>query len=158
MNYEEKYQNLINQLKKAKGEHGGYTFSSVVDKIVPELRESEDERIKKEIVKLVQFYYGSSLACKHTVSMDDMVAWLEKQGGKVDALDDFPTEFERQVSHLIASSINKEWDYTEGFVKYTANALLQYAKNELKKQGEKKPTDKSLDTTLTDFEKCFQGM
>lgn len=43
------------------------------------VEESEDKRIKNEIIKLVHFYYGSSLLCKHTVSEDKMITWLKKQ-------------------------------------------------------------------------------
>ena len=53
-NYKEKYENLIEKLKKEKEEHGGYTFSSVIDKIVPELKESEDERIRKEFIEFLK--------------------------------------------------------------------------------------------------------
>ena len=99
----------------------------------------EDEKIRK-----VQLNYWRSVGGKewHGVPVQETIAWLEKQGDKVDVLDDFPTEFERQISHLIASSINKEWEYKKDFVKHTANALLQYAKNELEKQGEQKPANK----------------
>ncbi len=45
---------------------------------------------------------------------------------------EFNNEFENQVSHLLASTLNKEHNYTEGFVKYAAQSLLGYAKNELK--------------------------
>lgn len=41
--------------------------------------EPEDEKVRKEIIKLVKFYYGQTLALKHTVSRDKMLAWLEKQ-------------------------------------------------------------------------------
>ena len=65
--------------------------------------------------------------------------FLEKQGDKVSAIEGFETEFERQVSGLIASTINKEYEYNQGYVKWTANALLNYAKHELEKQGKKRP-------------------
>ena len=76
MNYKEKYENLIEQLKKAKEEHGGYTFSSVIDKIVPELHESEDERIRKSLIALVR--QSSEVLSKQ--NQESMIAWLEKQG------------------------------------------------------------------------------
>jgi hypothetical protein len=65
----------------------------------------------------------------------------EKQGEKIDVIETFDTEFEKQVSHLIASAINKEYEYNQGYVKWTANALLNYAKHEIEWQGEKKPAD-----------------
>ena len=79
MNYKEKYENLIEQLKKAKEECGGYTFSSIVDKIVPELKESEDEEIRKLLIEFVNQYgdkfYGQ-------IAKASAIAWLEKQGEK----------------------------------------------------------------------------
>jgi len=67
---------------------------------------------------------------------------LKKQGAKVSAIEGFESEFERQVSDLIASAINKEHEYNQGYVKWTANALLNYAKHELEKQDEQKSADK----------------
>ena len=52
----------------------------VLESLFPELAGSKDERMRNEIIKLVKFYYGSSLALEHTVSKDEMVSWLEKQG------------------------------------------------------------------------------
>lgn len=45
---------------------------------------------------------------------------------------EFDNEFKNQVSHLLASVLNRGHDYTEGFVKYVSQSLLEYAKNELK--------------------------
>lgn len=45
---------------------------------------------------------------------------------------DFNNEFDNQVSHLIASVLNGEHEYNNDFVKYAAQSLLGYAKNELK--------------------------
>jgi hypothetical protein len=47
---------------------------------------------------------------------------------------EFDNEFEKQVSHLLASVLNGEWEYNEGFVKHVAQSLLGYAKNELKQE------------------------
>ena len=45
---------------------------------------------------------------------------------------EFDNEFEKQVSHLLASVLNGEWEYNEDFVKYAAQSLLGFAKNEMK--------------------------
>ncbi len=106
----------------------------------------EDEKTRKAILELVK----QSSHILNPMNQKSMISWLEKQGDKVDVLDDFPTEFERQISHLIASSINKEWEYKKDFVKHTANALLQYAKNELEKQGKQKPSWNEEDREMLD--------
>lgn len=80
--------------------------------------------------------------------------WIEKQKEQSlrDFIDDFPysdeqkeqkpieciefdNEFEKQVSHLLASVLNGEWEYNEGFVKHAAQSLLGYAKHELELDG-----------------------
>lgn len=269
--YEQRYKEIIEKIKEAKESMGGYTFSSVVDKIIPELKESEDdkirkgllkifreaqptnnwgglstkdiiawlekqgekkswseedERIKTTIIKLLGFvrdtYHqysdecnesidwlkkqsnkdtiehifhelkdgederirksliGHLKECRNNTRSEVMIAeyakwitWLEKQdpkkheeeleraykcadevqyrkgyedakrefekqGEKIDVIENFDTEFEKQVSHLIASAINKEHEYNQGYIKWAANALLNYAKHELEKQDEHK--------------------
>ena len=99
---------------------------------------AEDEKIRKNIKialmsmenELRDFYYT------HLTSQKELIAWLEKQGKQpcnVSPIDNFTTEFEKQVSYLIASSINKENNYTADYVKWTANSLLNYAKKEIDK-------------------------
>jgi hypothetical protein len=78
-NYEEKYKNLINQLKKAKEEHGGYTFSSVVNKIVPELCESEDEKIRKSLIKSFENQHSCNFPTVDGFTREQIISWLEKQ-------------------------------------------------------------------------------
>ena len=56
------------------------TFGNrIIEDIFPELYEPEDKEVREEIIKLVKYYYGATLGCKHTVSRDKMLAWLEKQ-------------------------------------------------------------------------------
>lgn len=76
MNYEEKYNQAL-EIAKHYHDRDNIHF---LEHIFPELRESEDERIRKEIIKLVHFFYCSSSVYEHHVSEDDMIAWLEKQG------------------------------------------------------------------------------
>lgn len=80
MDYEKLYKEAIERAKSwAKGEHPE-CFSEAqkaVDFIFPELKESEDEMIRKEIIKCVK-YYGPETA--NPTLFKDMLAWLEKQG------------------------------------------------------------------------------
>ena len=57
--------------------------------------------------------------------------------------DGLETEFQKQVSCLIASAANREHGYTHGYVKWAAQSLLNYAKNELK-PAEWSEEDKNL--------------
>lgn len=49
--------------------------------IFPELKESEDERIRKEIISIVKSYRECCIT-KGNHRFDDCIAWLEKQGKK----------------------------------------------------------------------------
>lgn len=46
---EKTYDKLIKRLNNAREDTGGYTFKSVYDEVMSELKESEDERINKKI-------------------------------------------------------------------------------------------------------------
>ena len=162
---------------------GRVILQEALKTLVPELKESKDERIKRCIGMCLTDATEQRFE-EFNTTIKDCLAWLEKQGEhkcdckyvgchvndvkrwchkkqaeilyekcntecseyskqgeKIDAIENFDTEFEKQVSHLIASTINKEYEYTSDFVKWTANTLLNYAKNELEKQVDKKKVD-----------------
>lgn len=45
----------------------------------PELKESEDERIRKEILGLVRYTKGRRIGYEPRITQDKMIAWLKKQ-------------------------------------------------------------------------------
>ena len=79
MDYEEKYKDLVKRLNKAREEKGVYTFNSVLDAVAPELKESEDERIRKEMI----FYFTEEIPqCsiqEHSDKMREFISWLKRQ-------------------------------------------------------------------------------
>lgn len=120
--------------------------------LIPELKESEDERIRKTLIEGV-----SQIRCKGDITREQMIVYLEKQkdeaqkqfnlgvqAGREEVMYEmekeqepaecieFDNEFKNQVSHLLASVLNKEWEYDKGFVEYAAQQLLGYAKHEIK--------------------------
>jgi hypothetical protein len=136
MDYKEKYEHALERARQFGEKPYLEDSAGIVEYIFPELKESEDEKIRKALVK----YFTSRITNPdyeiYGIPFKEVLAWLEKQGAKVSAIEGFETEFERQVSGLIASAINKEHEYNQGYVKWTANALLNYAKRELEKQGQ----------------------
>lgn len=118
--------------EKSNDEHITSPFlKSLLEDIFPELKESKDEKIKKTLINLVK---RNGAAYFNQIHIDDIFAWLENQDKKVDVIENFDTEFEKQVSHLLASAINKDYEYTEGFAKWVSSNLLGYAKYEIEKQ------------------------
>ena len=49
---------------------------------VPELKESEDEKIRRALTGLLKFGFndGSAIAPGSNITKEDALAWLEKQG------------------------------------------------------------------------------
>jgi hypothetical protein len=82
MDYKEKYNKLVEAVKvlqEANPSDDGIQ-NWVIDN-VPELRESEDERIRKAISIYLDWLDGrKDCAPRGEYSIRDMVAWLEKQG------------------------------------------------------------------------------
>lgn len=161
LSIEEKAKAYDMAIERAKGAHNSAKSdkeNGVTDKITeytiqltetifPELRESE--RIRKEIVDFFKdAKQGLELQERDNnqwqiEQFKIFIAWLEKQGKKVEPIEGFNSEFERQISRLIASIINKEHEYTEAFIKWTSDAFLNYAKREIENQGEQKHQYKS---------------
>lgn len=68
----------------------------------------------------------------YEVVMEGNVTGLRQKEQKFAECIEFDNEFNNQVSHLLASVLNGKYEYNEGFIKYAAQSLLGYAKNELK--------------------------
>lgn len=89
MNYERKYKEALERAKKLHSEPTGGTERIVCEQIFPELIESEDERIRKELIDflwkekifLQEVHLSVENSPKYRFVMD-AIAWLEKQGEK----------------------------------------------------------------------------
>ena len=79
MNYEEKYKEALERAKdyyKVNQKIGDSEENEVLSDIFPELAESEDEGIRKD---LIGFFKDESFLCH---KKEDILAWLEKQGNE----------------------------------------------------------------------------
>jgi len=77
IDYKVLYEETISKLKIAKKNVGCCTFSSIIDKVIPELAESEDEKIRKELIEFFNQFENGEL---RGVDITPWIAWLEKQG------------------------------------------------------------------------------
>lgn len=83
MNYEQKYKEALERMKSwVRGEHpeGFSEAQKAAEFIFPELKESEDEKIRK--VLLNDFKNNCSEYYCEGINRDMIIAWLEKQGEK----------------------------------------------------------------------------
>ena len=78
MNYEKKYKETVEKFREALAPKNGCEISGLtrdcVEEILPELKESEDEKIRKRIIHAL---HGDVLDMEET---NKALAWLEKQG------------------------------------------------------------------------------
>ena len=74
MDYEKAYKEALEIAKKLY-EQG--TITEILSNVFPELAESEDERMRKELIKETK---SSEVRLFETVTNEKFIAWLEKQG------------------------------------------------------------------------------
>lgn len=88
MNYEEKYKNALERAKKMlASKRSVIVEKQALETIFPELAESEDERIRKELLDYLHTRQVVEGLTDTKVKMD-WVTWLEKQGQKPAVSDD----------------------------------------------------------------------
>lgn len=156
MDYEKKYNDALEKAKSCLKD-GTITNTAIgyIETIFPELlKESEDERIRKEIVRFIQ------MEVEDEIVGNKWIAWLVKQTNT--KVKDFSenredlSEFYKQVCRMAASLLNKEYDYTMETVEWYAYTLLEYAKKELEKQCEQKPNPKGKSAVEANNEVLFK--
>ena len=82
MNYEQKYKEALERAKEWFNTEEPDSYTCIVESIFPELKESEDEKIRKELISFVR----RQIECheKPNVERDEKfeswIDWLEKQG------------------------------------------------------------------------------
>jgi len=77
MDYEKKYKALVGKIEKAYLNAQTDSTKAVLEEIRPELKESEDEKIRRNIIAALkgEGYYDCDLT-------NECIAWLEKQGNE----------------------------------------------------------------------------
>ena len=109
MNYENKYNNALEKLQEALAPKDGREISGLtrerIESIFPELKESEDERIRKEIIATIHLYYGEPLEDE----AKEMISWLEKQGNKPQGKSALEAIKEEKVDNANKVETNSAW-------------------------------------------------
>lgn len=178
---ENKYEAALERAKSAIKECGDNVGRiKMIESIFPELAESKEENIRKSILMMFKKALPDVFN-RYGMNKNDAIAYMEKlkdidkkledayktadevqynrgyqdamdeKAKFVDAITDFPTEFEKQVSCFAASIINKEYDYDYSFIKWAAKGLLGYAKHELEKQNELTHKEDNMTKTSEQF-------
>lgn len=95
---EEKAKAYDEALKRAIKHHDkdGLTLEQyeTIDIIFPELKEEENEKIKKDLIHY--FSDGEEFLCLCSFSREEIIDWLEKQGEQIDTLKTKEVDFEKE--------------------------------------------------------------
>jgi hypothetical protein len=83
MDYKKKYEKLVDAVKVLRDNNpSDEGIQNWINDNVPELKESEDERIREALIALLKFGLedGSTIAPGFNETKEQALAWLEKQG------------------------------------------------------------------------------
>lgn len=130
MKYEEKYNKTIESIKRIYEQADSFG-KELMEKEFPELRESDDEMVRKELIQYLKDYPNlpNGNYCR-----DDFFAWLEKQGGQRASLneeddEDGLSEFEKVVQDIL----NEPHFQDVQAIKQFSKTLLDLARKEILK-------------------------
>jgi len=147
MDYEKKYKEALERAREIHNEHRAQCFDVMV-KVFPELKESEDEKIRKAIIEHFRNHQKNGEKTFANLQVSDFISWLEKQGNQPNKVsiwkhwkDGIAGSGDGEQIYLIkigntynlSSCLNSECDYIK---------LSELDSLMLKKQGEQKPADK----------------
>ena len=138
--------------------------TTICEYIFPELKESEDEKIRKEIISILRNAYCTS----NRNRFNELVAWFEKQGDKdklIQELGEYKVKYTQEVLEKHITSMSNKDD--ERLRKTTIAFLKDFAElgyenaveciDWLEKQGEDKKEINNFDV-LPGLYKCIHRM
>ena len=137
-----RYDEVVERAKEKYAMFEGMQAGDVLEDIFPELKESDDEKIRKALVEMVHDTTGDSLWIDYNVHKEDAIDWLEKQGEQ-DAIT-------FNDAHIINSALNDYCCKQYNALHKENGGVLSFARLQhlamdiygwCKKQGEQKPAE-----------------
>ena len=127
MTEKEKAKAYDEALEKASAAHKDEDrhLKAILERIFPELKESEDEKIRKEIISILRNAYWTS----NKNRFNELVAWLEKQRDKdklIQELGEYKVKYTQEVLEKYINSMSNKDD--ERLRKTTIAFLKDFAK------------------------------
>jgi hypothetical protein len=114
----------------------------VLESLFPELRESEDERIRKALIEgfkvMKDGSYGECTFSNYNIPVTDIITWLEKQG------DINPTEDELEALRIAAYEPTKNWSEKLQSLYEKLAHCDRGEQDRVRPQSQWKPSDKDI--------------
>ena len=142
MDYEKKYTESLERAKKVIKECGdNHGRIKMIEQIFPELKESENEKIRKALIRNLTNQHSSNFPTVDGFTREQILSWLEKQGEKTD-YNPYKATVE-SISAMIEKYAN-DGDLEDFYdnVAVKCHDAMEYDNIWLEKQGEQKPSDK----------------
>lgn len=126
MDYGKKYKELVGKIKKAYLYVQTDSTKSTLEEILPELKESEDEKIRKAIMEFFELQDNNTTYS--FIPKKDILTWLEKQGKKdkiIKELSEYKVKYIQETLEKYVNSMNNKDD--ERLRKTTIAFLKEFA-------------------------------
>ena len=136
MNYEKKYKDALANAREEYNTTENVERKQWLEELFPELKESEDERIRKAILNYLTKMWGNSQDDVCGVHVEDAIAWLEKQGQVKEST------ISHEENDRIRKAISQCVEDMRGQFEKLYSVHHKDAIAWLEKQAEQKPTDK----------------
>jgi len=135
MDYEKKYKNALEWARRVMSGKIGFIRKDV-EEVFPELKESDDEKIRKEIISALKFANVKGVYDKH-------IAWLEKQGEQKPKFRIGDTIKEKRTGDIVTISEvdlkNEEYRLSNtGFIQFKYEYLWELVEQKLADKVEPK--------------------
>lgn len=119
--YEKKYKDALERAKKLQETCDSTAVVGWCEYLFPELAESEDERIRKGLIKAVSFMLKGGVLKDTDVTREEALAWLEKQKDYIKLPDSTYTsnrdviEFADKYSHTVWEKLMDNFKKIENY-------------------------------------------
>ena len=120
----EKAKSMIDDLRKGED----ILAVSNLESMFPELKETEDERISREISEFISNFYNGNYEKPYDSTLGTWVGWLEKQAGKdklIQELGKYKVKYTQEILNKYINSMSKKDD--ERLRKTTIGFLKEFA-------------------------------
>ena len=140
MDYEKLYKEALERAREIHGKERVTGMELVTcEEIFPQLKESEDERIRKEIIAYLDVQ--DAISNRKDGDFKDWIAWLEQRGEQKSVEWDYPYGENETVDKLMAIAECLEMDEDFMYNGYTGTECVKFLRDLARKQVECKPEE-----------------
>jgi hypothetical protein len=138
LSIEEKATRYDQALERAKQLSKELTVDDIVEQIFPELKESEDERVRNKLIEFFKGYFPDE-EWWGNITQEDIIAYLEKQGEQKPAW----SEEDEEISEAIIKRIKGESEALSVSLS-SAISWVGNIKDRVQLQNQWKPSDRQI--------------